>query len=308
MILAPDADDVAACVARRLPDLEVLRWSTVSDNDLAHVTFCCMPYMNAGAAAAKLAAMPALRVVQSLSSGVDDLVPFVPDGVTLCNGRGLHHEEGTAELAVTLMLAWLRRLPAAVDNQRQQRWEHVRTDTLDGKTVLLVGYGGIGHAIEQRLQPFGANVIRVSRTARPNVAALNELATSASGADILVICIALTPETRNLIDKTVLRALPDGALVVNVARGPVVDGAALLTELQTGRINAALDVIHTEPLPADAPEWRLPNVLITPHIGGDTTTFARRAGEFVADQAARHVTGEPLHNVVASATSSASTS
>ena len=156
----------------------------------------------------------------------------------------------------------------------------------------------MGKAIEQRLQPFGARIARASRTARDGVAPLSQLPRLAADTDILVVCIALTQDTSGLISGRVLAALPDGAMVVNVARGPIVDAAALAGHLTAGRLCAALDVTDVEPLPADRPEWALPNVLITPHIGGDTWAFARRAPGFVADQAERHASGWPLANIV----------
>ena len=181
----------------------------------------------------------------------------------------------------------------------------MRTDSLDGKKVLLVGYGGMGKAIEERLVPFGARITRCSRTARDGVAPLSQLPRLAADADILLVCIALTPDTSGLIGEDVLGALPDGAMVVNVARGPIVDAVALVRHLTDGRLCAALDVTDIEPLPAGRPEWALPNVLITPHIGGDTFAFARRAPGFVADQAERHVSGQPLANIVKPAGQSA---
>jgi phosphoglycerate dehydrogenase-like enzyme len=295
--LLPSADGVADEVARRLPQATVARYED-GGHDLGEVDFYCLPYMGDGPSIDMIAKMPGLRVLQSLSSGVDNILGAVPDQVTLCNGRGLHHEESTAELAVSLILASLRQLPAFALDQARHRWRHVRTDSLDGKNVLLAGYGGMGKAIEQRLRPFGARITRSSRTARDGVAPLSELPQLAAGADILVVCIALTPGTCGLIGDEVLAALPDGALVVNVARGPIVDPAALLRHLSDGRLRAALDVTDVEPLPAGRPEWALPNVLITPHIGGDTFAFARRAPGFVADQAERHLAGQPLANVV----------
>jgi phosphoglycerate dehydrogenase-like enzyme len=134
------------------------------------------------------------------------------------------------------------------------------------------------------------------------VAPLSRLRELAADADVLVVCIALAPQTRGLVDAAVLAALPAGALVVNVARGPVIDARALTRELESGRLRAALDVTDPEPPPPDRPEWKLPNVLLTPHIGGDTTVFARRCGGFVAGQVARHIAGEPLLNVVRPAT------
>jgi phosphoglycerate dehydrogenase-like enzyme len=295
--LLPSADGVADEVARRLPQATIARYED-GGYDPGEVDFYCLPYMGDGPSIGMIAKMPGLRVLQSLSSGVDNILGAVPDQVTLCNGHGLHHEESTAELAVTLILASLRQLPAFVLDQARHRWRHVRTDSLDGKNVLLAGYGGMGKAIEQRLRPFGARITRSSRTARDGVAPLAQLPVLAAGADILVVCIALTQDTCGLIGDEVLTALPDGALVVNVARGPIVDPAALLRHLSSGRLRAALDVTDVEPLPTGRPEWALPNVLLTPHIGGDTFAFARRAPGFVAGQAERFLTGQPLANVV----------
>jgi len=295
--LLPAADGVAGEVARRLPQATIARYED-GGHDLAEVDFYCLPYMGNGASVDMIAKMPGLRVVQSLSSGVDNVLGFVPDQVVLCNGNGLHHEESTAELAVSLILASLRQLPRFALDQSRRRWEHARTDSLDGKKVLLVGYGGMGKAIEERLAPFGARITRCSRSARDGVAPLAQLPRLAAGSDILVVCIALAPDTTGLIGAEVLGALPDGALVVNVARGPIVDAPALTGHLTGGRLRAALDVTDVEPLPADRPEWALPNVLITPHIGGDTFAFARRAPGFVADQAERYLAGRPLANIV----------
>jgi len=297
-LLLPEADGVADFVARRLPQAQILRYGQADRGRLDEVTFYCLPYMGDGASIDLVSQLPAVEVVQSLSSGVDEVLDVVPQRATLCNGRGLGHEEGTAELAVTLILASLRRIPWFAGQQSRRAWSHVRTESLSGKRVLLVGYGGIGAAIEERIAPFGASVSRVSRSARDGVASFTELPDLAAAADVLVICIALHPATRGLVDGAVLSALPDGALVVNVARGPVVDAAALCAELLAGRLRAALDVTDIEPLPADRPEWALPNVLITPHIGGDTFAFARRAPGFVADQAERHTRGQPLANIV----------
>jgi phosphoglycerate dehydrogenase-like enzyme len=297
-ILLPAADAVADTVASRIPQAAILRYEDAPRDRLGDVTFYCLPYMGGADSAAVMASMPRLEVVQSLSSGVDDVLDAVPPQAVLCNGRGLRHEEGTAELAAILTLASLRQLPEFVRQQGQRSWRHVRTDSLEGKRVLIVGYGAIGAAVEERLKPFGARFSRVSRTARDGVAPLPRLAGLAAAADVMVVCIALSPQTRGLIDAAVLAALPAGALVVNVARGPVIDAPALTAELQAGRLRAALDVTDPEPLAPGRPEWNLPNVLITPHIGGDTTAFAERCGGFVADQVARYLAGQPLRNIV----------
>lgn len=297
-LLLPAADGVADHVAAQLPGELVIRYDDAGGQNLDDVTFYCLPYMGDAASVAMIGRLPALAVVQSLSSGVDEVLDAVPPQATLCNGRGLGHEEGTAELALALILASLRGIGSFAGQQAGRRWSHRRTETLDGKRVLLVGYGAIGAAVERRLMPFGASVSRVSRTPAEGVHGLGHLEELAASADILVACIALHASTRGLISSRVLAALPDGALVVNVARGPVADAEALTAELVSGRLRAALDVTDPEPLPAERPEWGLPNVLITPHIGGDTREFAHRAAGFVAAQARRFLAGEPLENVV----------
>ncbi len=298
VLLLPAADGVADFCAERLPQAEVRRYEDADRSRLDEVTFYCLPYMGNADSIALIRQLPSVKVIQSMSSGVDEVLEAVPPAAMLCNGRDLGHEEGTADLAATLVLASLRRIPEFVRNQEKRSWQHVRTHSLRGKRVLLVGYGAIGAAIEERLSPFGVQVSRTSRTEKNGVRPLSALTALAAVSDVLVVCIALSPGTRGLVNASVLGALPDGALVVNVARGPVIDPAALRAELQSGRLRAALDVTDVEPLPADRPEWSLPNVLITPHIGGDTYDFASRAPAFVADQAARHLAGEPLLNVV----------
>src|SRR5579875_2644666 len=297
-LLLPDSDGIADFVERAVPGVPVLRYGQASPDALRDVTFYCLPYMGDAASVALIGELPRLAVVQSLSSGVDDVLGHLPPAVTLCNGQGLRHEEGTADLAVTLILASLRQLPSFLRHQDRREWKHARTDTLEGKRVLIVGYGPMGMAIEQRLIPFGPLVTKVSRTAREHVHPLEALPELAVTADVMVTCIALSPATRGLISESVLSAMPDGALLVNVARGAIVDSDALRRELLSGRLRAALDVLDIEPLPAERPEWQLPNVIITPHIGGDTFLFAARAPAFTAEQAARHLSGRPLRNVV----------
>jgi len=297
-VLIPAHDSLAEAVAAAVPAADVVSYDNRRAAHLDDVTFYCLPYLGDDEARRLINELPALQIVQSLSSGVDDLATVVPTGVTLCNGRGLHHEESTAELAVLLVLAALRRLPEFVMAQHERRWQHERGESVDGKRVLLVGYGSIGRRIEQHLSALGAHVSKVSRTPRDAVASYEELSDLARAADVLVVCVPLAPQTVGLVGAEVLAALPDGALVVNVGRGPTVDAIALRAELVSGRVRAALDVTNPEPLASDAPEWGLPNVLLTPHVGGDTTTFAERARAFLVDQVARIVTGKEPANVV----------
>ncbi|RKR90448.1 phosphoglycerate dehydrogenase-like enzyme [Micromonospora pisi] len=243
-----------------------------------------------------------LRVIQLPSAGADAFIRILPPGVTLCDARSVH-DSSTAEWVVGAILAQLRRFPALVRAQQRHEWAHQEvapTDELYGKRVLIVGAGSIGTAVAARLAPFGVTLTLAARTARPeeNVHAVTELPRLLPEADIVVLLVPLTDQTRGLIDARFLAAMPDGALLVNASRGPVADPAALYAELATGRIAAALDVTEPEPLPADDPLWGLPNVLITPHVGAMVHGLMARAYRLAGDQLRRYVAGEPLLNQV----------
>ncbi|MFF4041946.1 2-hydroxyacid dehydrogenase [Streptomyces sp. NPDC001816] len=246
-----------------------------------------------------------VQVIQTLTAGVDDvtarLSAIVP-GVQLCNARGVH-EASTAELALTLTLASLRGIPQFVRAQQEERWQSAFYPALADKSVLIVGYGAIGSAVEDRLVPFEvARVARVARsrrtTARGLVHPLTELPSLLPEADVVILCTPLTEETHGLVDAEFLARMKDGALLVNVARGAVVDTKALLAEVENGRITAALDVTDPEPLPPGHPLWQAPGVLISPHVGGPTSAFLPRAKRLLVDQLNRFVNQEPLRNVI----------
>ena len=232
-----------------------------------------------------------------MSAGVEHIASYVPDGVTLANGRGIH-DTSTAELTLTLILASLRGIPEFVRDQERARWKPVTRESLADKQVLIVGYGQIGEAIEARILPFEAQVTRVARSARDGVHAIDELPELLPEADVVVLIVPGTEETKGLFDAEMLGHLKDGALLVNIARGPVVDTDALLAELTAGRIHAALDVVDPEPLPEDHPLWRAPNLLIAPHVGGNSSAMEPRAHRLVREQLQRYAAGEPLANVV----------
>ncbi len=274
--------------------------------DPADCVFYAVPYMKAGEIAVRpLPAMTSLRVVQTLTAGIDHVQPALPrlaPGVQVCNARGVH-EASTAELALTLILASLRGVPRFVEGQRRQEWRSGFYPALADKSVLIVGHGAIGSAVEDRLTPFEcARVARVARSARDTergpVHPLTELPALLPEADVVVLCTPLTEDTRGLVDAGFLARMKDGALLVNVARGPVVDTAALLAELESGRLIAALDVTDPEPLPAGHPLWHAPGVLISPHVGGSTSAFLPRAHRLLAAQLTRFTEGRPLDNVV----------
>lgn len=274
--------------------------------DPAEAAFYVVPYMKGPTAGARpLAAMRSVRVVQTLSAGVDHIaphLPVLPPGVRLCNARGVH-EASTAELTVALILASLRGIPRFVRGQDNEKWYAGFYPALADRTVLIVGYGAIGAAIEDRLTPFECSVVRVARGARTEprgpVHPLDDLPRLLPNADVVVLSTPLTEQTTGLANAGFLGAMKDGALLVNVARGRVVDTKALLAELESGRLRAALDVTDPEPLPAGHPLWHAPGVLISPHVGGSTSAFLPRAKRLIVGQLKRFAAGEPLDNVVA---------
>jgi phosphoglycerate dehydrogenase-like enzyme len=269
-------------------------------DSVADVEIYVPPYNLRPAAADVLPRMTSLRVVQTLTAGVDAIRGRVPEGVLLCNGRGIH-DTSTAELAVALTLASLREIPRYVRQQDRGEWRRGFTQSLADKRVLIVGYGAIGVAIESRLAPFECEVVRVARTARDGVHAVAELPALLPDADVVVLILPLTDETRGLVDADFLARMKPGALLVNMARGGIVDTAALLEALHAHRVRAALDVVDPEPLPAEHPLWHAPGVLISPHNGGASSAMQPRAMRLVREQLARYVAGEPLVNVMTGA-------
>ncbi|MGH8776380.1 MAG: 2-hydroxyacid dehydrogenase [Jiangellaceae bacterium] len=256
-----------------------------------------MPYTFSPVTGEVIARMPRLRVVQTLTAGYEHVLPHLRRGLTLCNARGVH-DASTAELAVTLTLASLRGIPDFVRAQGRAEWAYGERSSLADRTVLVVGYGSVGAAVESRLLPFECDVLRVARRARDGVAGLEALPSLLGRADVVVLTVPLTVQTRGMVDATFLATMRDGALLVNVARGAVVDTSALITELRRGRLYAALDVTDPEPPPPEHPLWSAPGLLISPHVGGNTTAFRPRAMRLVHDQLARFAAGEPLANVV----------
>ncbi len=241
--------------------------------------------------------MPKLRVVQTLTAGVEHVMPHVPEGITVCNAAGVH-DAATSELAVGLMIGAQRRFADLVRAQDDHVWDQQMAGAVADRKVLVIGAGNIGRAIERRLAGFECEITLVGRTAREGVRAMSELPALLPQADVVVLILPLTDETHGLVDRAFLAVMKDGALLVNVARGAIVVTDDLLAEVSTGRLRAALDVTDPEPLPADHPLWEAPGVVLTPHVGGASDAMWPRSYRLVAEQLRRLAQGEPLLNVV----------
>ena len=265
--------------------------------DLEQVRFYVPPWVPHGLSADVMARMPRLEVVQALTAGVDHVAALVPAGVTLCNARGAN-DPSASEWVLAAILASLRELPRMSADQVAGRTDRRPSDALDGKRVMILGHGSIGAAVERRLAGFDVDLTRVARRARDGVHPADELDALLPDTDVLIVLVPLDDSTRGLIDRARLALLPDGALVVNAARGGLIDQDALLDEVRAQRLRAALDVSEPDPLPADHPLRGEPGVLYTPHIGGMTRLTLPGVYGLVGRQLRHLAAGEPLENVV----------
>jgi phosphoglycerate dehydrogenase-like enzyme len=255
------------------------------------------PFLATSEAVAVTEHLPALELVQLLTAGAEAWVGKLPDGVALSDCRGAHGG-ATAEWVVAALLAVYRHLPGFVRAQDQARWDYHQTEELAGKRVLIVGAGDVAEHTVRRLTPFEVSTTLVGRRARDGVHGIDEVLDLLPGHDACVVIVPLTDDTRGLIDTAFLAAMPDGAVLVNAARGPVADTDALAAELSTGRLRAAVDVTDPEPLPADHPLWSAPGLLLTPHVGGSVPGGLRRAYRVAAEQIASFARGDEPSNLV----------
>jgi len=277
--------------------VEVWRSDRAVPDSVTGVEFYVPEYLGPPSVVDIVQSMPSLKVVQTLTAGYEHLLDRLPRGVVLCNARGVH-EASTAELAVGLTIASLRGFPGFVRAQDKARWAHERYQALADKRVLILGYGSVGRAVAERLRPFEVELVLVANHPRPGIHVLAQLPELLPTVDVVVLTVPLTAATTHLVNHEFLSQMHDGSLLVNVSRGSVVDTDALLLELNAKRLHAALDVTEPEPLPASHPLWKAPNLLVSPHVGGDTSAFPPRAWRLLQEQLNRYIAGGQLLNVV----------
>jgi len=283
----------------RLADVgDVALWNLTGPAPWPAIDIVVMPYMGQVAALAGLAGVD-VRLVQSQSIGYDGVLAALPDGVVFANAAGVH-EGPAAEIGIALLLASQRDLPRFVRQQAVGTWQGGFTRGMYGLRVVIVGAGGLGTATLERLLPFGARPTRVARSRRRDdhgeIAGLDELPGLLTTADAVIICLPLDDSTRRLVDAAFLAAMPDGAILINIGRGAIVDTDALLAEVATGRLRAGLDVTDPEPLPVDHPLWSAPGVLISPHVGGQVTTMPDAVEALVRRQVVALAAGQEAVN------------
>ncbi|WP_197702231.1 NAD(P)-dependent oxidoreductase [Microcella alkaliphila] len=265
--------------------------------DLGSVTFYVPPYMTGLAGLEPVTRMPKLAHLQLPNAGSDDAVPFAREGLTIHNARGVH-DISTAELALALTLASNRGFDDFHRAQAQGAWRPKRYQSLWRARVGIIGFGSIGRTIARLMEPFEAEIVPFTARGRDGTRTLAELPELLPTLDVVILILPAKPSTIGLVDATFLSAMKDGALLVNVARGPIVVTQDLIDELATGRIRAAVDVTDPEPLPDGHRLWAAPNLIISPHVGGNSSAFEPRMRRLIYDQLKKLVDGEPLDHAV----------
>jgi len=266
-------------------------------SDLSEVTFYVPTYMGGRPALELTKKMPNLKILQVPNAGYDDALEFLRPGITLCNGRGIH-DDSTAELAVGLTIASLRGFATFVRDQDKGEWVNKNYDSINDRKIGIVGFGSIGSTIARMLSGFSVEIVAFTQSGRDNTIAITDLDKHLPSLDVVILILPLTKESKHLFDARRLALMKDGALLVNVARGPIVDTDALVKELNSGRITAGLDVTDPEPLPKGHPLWSAKGVLISPHVGGNSSAFEKRARRLIESQLNLLAQGKPLNNVI----------
>lgn len=270
----------------------------LATSDLSDINFYVPKYFGGRQALEYVTQMPSLKYLQMPNAGYDDALEFMRDGLILANASGVH-DDSTAELAVGLTIASRRGFVDFIRAQDKGQWVHKRYTSFSDSKIGLIGYGSIGKTIAKNLSGFEVEVIPFTRSGSDGSIKISELNSYLPTLDIVILILPLTSESKHLFNKDRLALMKDGALIVNVARGGIIDTDALLAELNSGRLHAALDVTDPEPLPQDHLLWKAPNLLIAPHVGGDSTAFDPRCRRLVEAQLERLARGEEIINVVA---------
>jgi phosphoglycerate dehydrogenase-like enzyme len=270
----------------------------LDSSDLSQIDFYVPGYMGGAKALSYAAQMANLKVLQMLNAGYDDALAYLRPGLTLCNARGVH-DASTAELAVGLAISSRRGFPEFMHKQIEGTWNHHRTSALTDSKIGIVGFGSIGKKIAKNLSGFEVSITAFTQSGRDGSLTIDQLDDHLPNLDIVILILPLSDSSRHLFNSERLAKMKDGALLINVARGPIVETEALLRELNSRRIFAALDVTDPEPLPAGHPLWSAPNLQIVPHIGGNSLAFEPRGRALVESQLALLVSGKPLNHIVA---------
>ena len=278
---------------RRLSPLDF----PLESSDLSEITIYVQPYMTGSETLEPVRGMTNLQVLQLPNAGYESAIPYMREGILLCNARGVHNAS-TAELALGLAIAMKRGFPDFIRAQDRSEWSHERMGSLSDSRIGIIGAGSIGQTLVSYLTPFEVEITTFSRSGDNSSLTMDQLDSRLPDLDLIILILPLNESSQHLFDSRRLALMKDGAILINVARGKIIDTDALVAELRTGRISAALDVTDPEPLPSDHPLWKLKNVMITPHVGGDSAAFESRGRRFIEQQLQRIADGSKLVNVI----------
>lgn len=288
-----------------LPGVEFVLWNFDSPAPVPHFDLVVTPDPK-GPNVLNLLEGVSVGLVQGQWIGYEGVTKYLPTGMPYANAATVH-EGPTAELCLGLILTLQRGIADFVRASERHEWAPKWYSSLADRRVLIIGYGGLGQAIEEKLLPFEVEITRVASTARVQegpsgrpvqVHGLNDVPTLLPHAEIVILAVPLSKSTYHLVDEAFLAAMVDDAMLVNMARGRVVDTDALVAETVSGRLRAALDVTEPEPLPVEHPLWALPNVVISPHLGGSSSAMFPRISRLIRHQIERMLAGEPALNLV----------
>ena len=269
----------------------------LKEDDLSSITFYVPPYMSGREGLLPSQKMGKLKTLQLLMAGYEDALEFAKPGIQLCNAKGVH-DASTAELAVGLAIAVRRGFQDFLRAQDREEWIHKRYSSLNDSNIAIIGFGSIGQTLAKYLEVYKVSITGYSRSGGNGAKKIPEFDSDISNFDVIFLILPLNTESHHYFNTTRLSKMKDGALLINVARGPVIDTDALVKELYSKRIFAGLDVTDPEPLPKGHPLWSAPNCIIAPHVGGDSTAFESRGKKLVEQQLSNVANGQPLMNRV----------
>jgi phosphoglycerate dehydrogenase-like enzyme len=270
----------------------------LDSSDLTQVDMYVPSYMGGANALSYAAKMPNLKILQMLNAGYDDALAYLRPGLTLCNARGVH-DASTAELAVGLAIASRRGFAEFIREQATGTWNHRRFPALSDSKVGIIGFGSIGKEVARKLSGFDVSITAFTQSGRDGTVKIDDLDKHLPQLDIVILILPLSDSSRHMFNAARLASMKDGALIVNVARGPIIETEALIKELNSRRIYAALDVTDPEPLPQGHPLWSAPNLIVVPHVGGNSEAFEPRGRALIESQLKLLAAGNPLEHVVA---------
>jgi phosphoglycerate dehydrogenase-like enzyme len=270
----------------------------LDSSDLTQVDMYVPSYMGGANALSYAAKMPNLKILQMLNAGYDDALAYLRPGLTLCNARGVH-DASTAELAVGLAIASRRGFAEFIREQATATWNHRRFPALSDSKVGIIGFGSIGKEVARKLSGFDVSITAFTQSGRDGTVKIDDLDKHLPQLDIVILILPLSDSSRHMFNAARLASMKDGALIVNVARGPIIETEALIKELNSRRIYAALDVTDPEPLPQGHPLWSAPNLIVVPHVGGNSEAFEPRGRALIESQLKLLAAGSPLEHVVA---------